>query len=469
MRRIVGLMLVGMVLSAGCGENASPTSDPHAHDVKPTAASAGLEQPKPETPAFNPSPTKSPTKSPTGSADGGELEMNGIAAVVNGQPLLMREVVRPLIEAHGLTVLINLVRLEVAKDAALKKNITVTSKDFDDEHELALDKLLKNSDDTKLSDALARAEAEHNDKIAADIRAEIKQEREDVLTQYLEQQHIDRVEFDLVMKLNAYLRKNAEPQVVPQMTEEALKRAFGQMYGEKIRVRYVELQNMDEVGKAKRRLAVGEPFENVARDMSHNRQSGLLGGECPAFTREASGVPKSFSDTAFALKDGEVSDPVSIGQVIFLIKRVELIAPKIVKYESVKQHVYKTLYNAVLDELIKKLRQEVDSQTLVAMQIKEPVLARQFDDKTNHQKYAEERAKAALARKQRVVDWMNPRHAFTLPSTLPTTLPTTRGTASTPDAAPQADPAAAGERPPATQPGPATLPAIPTTAPSTLR
>ena len=99
------------------------------------------------------------------------------------------------------------------------------------------------------------------------------------------------------------------------------------MYGERVRVKYIELQNMNEVLLAQRRLLNGDTFEQVARDMSHDPKTAPLGGELPPFSREVreDRVAPLFRVTAFNLRDGQVSDVVAVGSVFMLIKRIEAI------------------------------------------------------------------------------------------------------------------------------------------------
>ena len=51
----------------------------------------------------------------------------------------------------------------------------------------------------------------------------------------------------------------------------------------------------------------------------------------------ATNVPQVFKDTAFALKNGEVSDPVQADNAYHIIKVENRIAPKVVKFEDVKE------------------------------------------------------------------------------------------------------------------------------------
>ena len=69
-----------------------------------------------------------------------------------------------------------------------------------------------------------------------------------------------------------------------------------------MQVRYIALGNMREVAEARRRLADGIAFAQVAQEMSRNQQTGSMGGELPPFSRMTPGIPQVFKDTAFACR-----------------------------------------------------------------------------------------------------------------------------------------------------------------------
>ena len=68
--------------------------------------------------------------------------------------------------------------------------------------------------------------------------------------------------------------------------------------------------NMQEVAAAQRKLAAGEDFGKVAREVSRNASTARNGGELPPFTKDDKRFPPNFREVAFALKEGEISDPV---------------------------------------------------------------------------------------------------------------------------------------------------------------
>jgi parvulin-like peptidyl-prolyl isomerase len=372
LKQVVGILLAGAAaLSSGCGGNGTPSADPRTTNLSP----ANIQPAPPKAPTLDPAPVTRPVAA-----------MDAVIVTVNKEPLTMRQLVAPLIEAHGLTMMLNLVRLELVRQDAANVGVTISPADFAEERQATLDKMFADArPEQKLKDELEKAIAKKDDAEAKRLREEIASQREQFLDQFLQDRHISRVEFDIVLRMNAYLRRIAEPQIKGKISEQDLRSAFGQLYGETARVRYIELQNLNEVGQAQRRLAAGDKFEDVARDMSHNRASAALGGEMPPFSRSAQDLPKPFVDVAFSLKPGQVSDPVNVNNAYLLVKLEEKIPPKAVKYEDQRESVQRILYDRLLAASVRQLREALDKQAVQSMQISDPVLKQQYQAMVDRQ------------------------------------------------------------------------------------
>jgi peptidyl-prolyl cis-trans isomerase D len=135
---------------------------------------------------------------------------------------------------------------------------------------------------------------------------------------------------------------------------EAHKEEFRQ--GEQVRARHIlfkiaqqataaeEAKVRAEAEAALRRIQAGEDFAEVARQTSQDPASAEQGGDLGFFTRGA--MVKSFEDVAFALRPGEVSDPV----------RTEF-GYHLIKIEEAQEAGYRPL-EAVRDELRARLSDE---------------------------------------------------------------------------------------------------------------
>jgi hypothetical protein len=213
----------------------------------------------------------------------------------------------------------------------------------------------------------------------------LRKDNESKLDQPLAQLGTTPAELDIVIKVNATLRKIAEPQVEKAITDEKVHEAFRIQYGEKAVVRHIQTNNLADLNEARRRLAAGEPFETVAKEMSTNHLTAAVGGELPAFTRNNTTFPQSFRDAAFSLKVGEVSDAVQADGAYHLIKLEQLIEPKAVKFEDVKEAVRKDLRERLIEVAVRNQRRELGQEALTKLTILDPVLKEQFEDKLKEQ------------------------------------------------------------------------------------
>jgi foldase protein PrsA len=341
-------ILLAALLVGGCG------SDGERAEAPPPRQQVAAAQPPTAPPIYgssNPSPTVATNDQPTLS-----MAADPVIARVDKLNIRKSQITQPLIEGYGLNVLLNTVTLELAKQEAENRKLTVSPADIEAERDQTLAKMFKDAS---------------------------KEDYPNLLLQLLQQQRISRPEFDIVIATNAYLRKIAEPIVKANIDEDKLQEAFKALYGEKVRVRHIQCANLQEIIEAKRRLATGEPFEKVARDLSRNPDTKALGGELPPFSRYATGYPDNFKDAAFSLKIGEVSDPVEAGGVYHIIKLEERLDPKAVKFEDVKESLREDLTDRLTQAQIKNLRTQLIDRISRSMTVDDPTLAKQYEAKKN--------------------------------------------------------------------------------------
>jgi hypothetical protein len=232
---------------------------------------------------------------------------------------------------------------------------------------------------------------------------------------------VSRSEYEMLMEINSYCRKEAERILTGKISDDLVEKEFGIEYGETAQVRYIQLTNMQEVGEARRRLKSGEPFEYVAREMSHGKRSAELGGELPRFSRQTPGLPESFKEMAFSLSPGQVSDPVNDGNSYYLIKLEKKFSPKAVKFESVKESLRQTMFLRAVQGAMDEVRVALAKQTENLMKIDDPLLRRQYEQKiAQRDQTVRDRAKIEEEMKKQ-------RERLHLPSTTaPTTAPATQ-------------------------------------------
>jgi parvulin-like peptidyl-prolyl isomerase len=288
-----------------------------------------------------------------------------VVARVDGVVVRQSSLDSVLLEAYGLDVLMKVVQLEMARAEASNLGAVVTDADVAAEREATMRQVFPELDD-QAADATLSVE-------------ERAARQRDLLDQLLKQQRVSEAEFELVMRTNANLRAIIRPQVKAKITEKDLQDAFNAFYGERARVRHIALANLQEVTDAKARLAAGESFEAVARAMSRVAATSQFGGALTPFSRSAPGMSAAFVDAAFSLQPGQVSDPVQSEGFFHLIKLEEKIAPRVVKFEDVKDAVRVDLESRAEQAAMAVLRQELGRRALRNLRIEQPAMKKQFD------------------------------------------------------------------------------------------
>jgi peptidyl-prolyl cis-trans isomerase C len=97
------------------------------------------------------------------------------------------------------------------------------------------------------------------------------------------------------------------------ISEAEVKKEYDAMAAQKkdemqVKARHILLSTEAEAKDARKKLDAGKKFEEVAREFSKDPGSAKNGGDLGFFTRET--MVKEFSDAAFAMKKGEISQPV---------------------------------------------------------------------------------------------------------------------------------------------------------------
>lgn len=405
---------VTLILAGAC---APKEPAPQGHSLANPNVLTGSENPPPR-PGDVPSPLLDPQRP---------------VAMVNGQPITADQLHRPLVEAHGLKMLLYLVQLEMAKQKAREAGLIITPEAVAQERQRTLDGLFKAS--------ISVEKLKGSDQEKEAFR---QKEYERLLNHFLDTQRLSLQEFELAVETSAYLRKLAEPGLREQISEEILQDGFRIKYGERIRVRHIQVANPREWAEARRRVDAGEPFEKVAAELSQDEQTRKQGGLMRIFSRAERTLPEAFKTEAFALKEpGELSGPVQAGGAYHLIKLEEKFPPnKAVKYEDHREILREELYNLMLNRRVGEIRQDLVMEARRLMTIQDPVLKRQYQAWLDRSA-GEVARDADQVRKEIELD--NAKAPPTQPSPQPSPQPVgaPEGSAGRPEVA----------RPPATRPG----------------
>ncbi|MGA2498210.1 MAG: peptidylprolyl isomerase [Tepidisphaeraceae bacterium] len=295
------------------------------------------------------------------------VEPGRTVAVLNGAAITMEQLQRPLLEAHGVQFLLLIARNECYRQKAREGGIAITPKDIAAERRRMLDQVFQ---DSVPLDSFRGGDDEK--------RAARLNEMERLLPQVLNAKRVSLAEFGLAAEGGATLWKIAESEVMKQITEDALRKVFRIKYGEKIRVRDIQVSNLREATEVQRRLAAGEAFDKVAMAMSQDKSSREFGGELRPFTRAEPTLSEAFKEAAFALKDGEVSAPINAGDAYHVIKAEDHIPPQVVKYEDHKDSIREELANLMTSLRVQQLRQSFDAEVRGSLRIEDPILRRRY-------------------------------------------------------------------------------------------
>jgi parvulin-like peptidyl-prolyl isomerase len=262
------------------------------------------------------------------------------AATVGGVAIPSAKLVELLVASYGKNMLEQLIALELVRQEAAEKGITITEQDVEAELE-----------QTARQGGFTRE--------MGDLRK--------LLAEYSREKGYSWAEFDLTIRRNAYLRKLVEPAF--KLEEAVLRAEYDRLYTEKVEVRIIRTQDPFNALGARQRLRNGEDFGQVAREMS-NDASGVDGGLLPPFSRGSfTGAMKAFEEAAFALTaPGDVSAPVGAAGAFYVIKLLRRVAPEGKSYEQVRDLLYSQLYPRVLMramlEHMKALRLESGKVTI---------------------------------------------------------------------------------------------------------
>ena len=98
-------------------------------------------------------------------------------------------------------------------------------------------------------------------------------------------------------------------------------------------------------------------------------------GVMPVFTRQDIKVPRAIRDMAFALKTGEISGVVQVGNNYHVLKLHERVIAASVDYDSVKE----SLRASVRERVLEKARSDLlrDLRTRAAVEFVNPILRSQ--------------------------------------------------------------------------------------------
>jgi parvulin-like peptidyl-prolyl isomerase len=211
----------------------------------------------------------------------------GVAALVDGQPVYLRQLAEECLDRHGREVLEGMINRKLIEQACQRAHLTVSQQDLDAEIERAARRMVKPAPDG-----------------SPDVKAwlELVAKRQGV--------SVELYRRDTVWPSVA-LQKLAAGKV--EVTEEDLKRSFESNYGPRVRCRVIvlgDLRHAQRVWEMARSKPTLENFGELASKYSIEPGSRALAGEVPPI-RQHGGQPL-LEKEAFALKTGELSGVIQV-------------------------------------------------------------------------------------------------------------------------------------------------------------
>jgi hypothetical protein len=127
---------------------------------------------------------------------------------------------------------------------------------------------------------------------------------------------------------------------------------------ERVRLRQILTQDRQAAEEARREVAAGSPFEEVARKLSKGPNA-AAGGDQGELSR--GDLPPSFADLIFALKPGEVSPVVPAEYGFHVFQVVDHLPAEVVPLEAARPEIAAKLRQEGADRLLRSLVEEARS------------------------------------------------------------------------------------------------------------
>lgn len=156
--------------------------------------------------------------------------------------------------------------------------------------------------------------------------------------------------------INHYLQIKIESL---QPTDEELQTLFNDLkMNEKVRASHILVDTEEEAKAVIDRIDKGEGFEELAKELSKDTGSGANGGDLDYF--EYTDMVQPFSEAAFAMEIGEVSEPVKSEFGYHIIKVTDKTVDNEVTVETEKTALTEYYKSFKYEELIEKLKNEAN-------------------------------------------------------------------------------------------------------------
>lgn len=153
---------------------------------------------------------------------------------------------------------------------------------------------------------------------------------------------------------NRYLQKNIQPKISDKNVQNFFEKNKNRYSQDEVHALHVLVKTEDEAKEVYQKAKAGEDFQVLAKKYSKDPSASQNMGDLGFFTR-ARMVPQ-FSEAAFSLKAGEISQPVKTPFGYHVIKVVEHKKGKPVQFKEVQEQVRADFQNESINDLIASLK-----------------------------------------------------------------------------------------------------------------
>ncbi len=279
-----------------------------------------------------------------------------LIAKVNGVGISRREFLRVLYASAGGRVLRQFIELKLAEQLAADNGIALSKADFEKEM-------------MKVVNALGPKVGANGKKLTYDDRLHL-------LNIVLRRRGISYEEFFMGIKTQAYLKAVAKKHV--KITEDMLKREYRKVYGRKLNVRVIVVNNLKLAEKILQELQKGRKFSELALEYSVLPSGPVSGGLVKKVSRYDERLPALVLDCAFKLSVGQVSSPIKVDETYWIIKIEGDIPARDVSYKSVKSKLSDKLRKELVMEMARTLESDLLRRADIEIYNKE--LTREFSE-----------------------------------------------------------------------------------------
>lgn len=239
-------------------------------------------------------------------------------ATVNGTKITKEQLYDKLVELGGESTLQSMITEELVNQEAEKAKVTVTEADIDAEIE--------------------------------DLKAQFGGEA--AFNAALSQSSMTLEDLRESMPMQVKIRKILEPQVT--VTDDEIKEYYDTNKAsfseeEQVRASHILVETKEEADAIVKQLKEGADFAELAKEKSADTGSKENGGDLDFFKR--GDMVTEFSDAAFSMKVGEVSDPVKSDYGYHIIKVTDHKDAKDYTLEEKKEEIRKTLISQKVSAL----------------------------------------------------------------------------------------------------------------------